>query len=410
MAGPLLESATGRCLDATCSGAGCSAVAAGAAVTVWTCRAGAANQAWTLTPGGQLVESMGGNCLEFAPCAGAGPGVCAGALLQVWTCNDWAGQSWSRTPSGELRNGLTGFCADVLCPLGNCSGVGDNTPTLQYNCTGALNQRWLSPSPPPASSPPLPPPTSPSPPVPPPPRPPPSPPPRVATLPPMPGAYNASSNASAPPPPRPPPAATPAAAPESLDTNTMVIWIIVGGLVVALAGFTCGACTPRAAAWLRSRRDGASIAPIADDVAAAGAERSGTSPPPVSPQRSVPPEFEADRLMYGCVPAWMLERPPPPPQLPAQPRHALARLSDRLARRVRLMRVVARAGSGARGASFGAADAPESGDARRRSSAAPGWGPPPLPERPRRVGARRGAEQQAEHDPEFAAEEFELPP
>ena len=34
MAGPLLESSTGRCLDATCSGAGCSAVAAGAAVTV----------------------------------------------------------------------------------------------------------------------------------------------------------------------------------------------------------------------------------------------------------------------------------------------------------------------------------------------------------------------------------------
>ena len=408
MAGPLLESVTGRCLDATCSGAGCSAVVAGAAVTVWTCRAGAANQAWTLTPGGQLVESMGGNCLEFVPCAGAGPGMCAGALLQVWSCNGWAGQTWSRTASGELRNGLTGFCADVLCPLGICSGVGDNTPTLQYNCTGALNQRWLPPSPPPSPHPPVSP--SPPPPGPLPSRPPPSPPPRVATLPPMPGAFNASANSSAPPPPRPPPTAAAVAAPASLDTNTMVIWIIVGGLVVALAGFTCGACTPRAAAWLRSRRDGASIAPIADEAVAAGAERSGNSPAsPSSPPLSTPPEFEPNRLMYGCIPAWMLEQPPPPPQLPAQPRHALARLSDRLARRVRLMRIAARSGSGARGASFGAADAVEGGEARRRSSGAPALAPPPLPERPRRGVALRAAAP-VEHEPDFAPEEFELPP
>jgi hypothetical protein len=371
-------------LDATCSGAGCATVAPGAAVTVWSCRAGAANQAWTRTPGGQLVESMGGNCLEFVPCAGAGPGGCAGALLQVWPCNGWAGQSWSATAGGELRNGLTGFCADVLCPGGDCSSVGDNTPALQYNCTGARNQRWAPPAPPP------------SPPPPPPPRTPPSPPPRVATLPPTPSALsNASVPPPRPPPPRPPPAAEAAAAPDSLSAKSVVPWAVGGGMIVALAGFTCGACTPYAASWLRNRRSGGAVAPVADE--AADAERNGDSP--ASPQRAALEPEPPSQLLHGCLPAWLLgDPPPPPPELPPQ-RHVLSRLSDRLARRVRLMRVIARAGSGA-GGSF--VDGPEGAEARRRSSAA--QRPPPLPERPWRV--RRAPE----HEQEPAPEEFQLPP
>jgi hypothetical protein len=397
LTGPLLEGATGRCLDASCSGAGCGTVAAGAAVTVWTCRPGALNQAWTLTPGGQLVESLGGNCLEFVPCASAGPGGCAGALLQVWPCNNWAGQTWSATPAGELRNGMTGFCVDVLCPAGNCSGVADNTPTLQYNCTGGRNQRWAPPSPPPSPPPPRPPP-SPGP-------PPPSPPPRVATLPPLPTV--AVNNASSiPPPPRPPPRppasaeAAPAPAPDSLSAKSVVPWAIGGGMIVALAGFTCGACTPYAATWLRNRRGAGSIAPVADgDAGAADAEQAGDSSSPQQHPLEPPPS----PLLYGCVPAWLLgDRPPPPPELPPRPRHVLARLSDRLARRVRLMRVIARTGSGA-GGSF--VDGAEGGEGRRRSSAA--QRPPPLPERPWRASARR-AEEASEQPPD--ADEYQLPP
>ena len=197
----------------------------------------------------------------------------------------------------------------------------------------------------------------------------------------------------------------------------MVQWIIVAGVIVALAGFTCGVCSPHAAAWLRNRRNGSSIAPVADDAAAGGAGRSGDSPalplsssPPLQ-QRLASPESEPNRLMYGCIPAWLLEQPPPPPQLPAQPRHALARLSDRLARRVRLMRIVARSGSnGSRGASIGIAHAPEGGEAGRSASRSEGalW-PPPLPQRPHRAAARRAAEPE-EHEPELASEEYELPP
>lgn len=384
----VLDGVTGRCLDATCS-ANCSTVVPGAPVTVWSCRAGAANQAWTLTPAGQLVESMSGNCLEFLLCPGVGPGQCAGAVLQVFTCNGWAGQTWTRTAAGELRNGLTGFCADVLCPLGNCSGVADNTAADQWNCTGARNQRWTIPSlqpPPPGPRPPMPPP---------------GPPPRVAFLPPMPGAAvtNATSLPPPSPPPLPPAAAAAAAAPETLSAKTVVPWAIGGGMIVALAGFTCGACTPLASKWLRNRnnsRNGAAVAPISE----AGG-------PADSPSGTVVPAEGAAPPLFGCLPSWLLDRPPPPPQLPERPHHALARLSDRLARRVRLMRVIARAGSGA-GGSFAEGTGAQGGDARRRSSGAP----PPLPERPWRLAARRGAEERAQHEEEeeVPSEEFRLSP
>jgi hypothetical protein len=421
--GTLSDGVAGLCLDANC-GPSCADTSDGAPVIVWSCRAGAPNQAWSLTPTGQVVESLGGRCLEFAPCAGAGLGMCATAALQVWGCNGWEGQHWTMTSTGELRNSLTGFCADVLCPGGVCA-VADGTPTLLYNCTGARNQAWTLgalPAPPPPPRPPLPPPSpSPPPPLPPSPRPPPpppnpppppfpppppSPPPppapsppappappiRIARLPPVPGTVVPSL-----PPPRPPPlppatapAASSVAAPSEMTAKQIVPWVIGFALILALVGFTCGACGPRIYAAVFGVAVSAAVAP--EPGGAEDEERAPASPRAAhaaagnanANANANANGAEALQPQPGCCVPWGSDASPRPQ--PSQQSRALRRLSDMLTRRVRLVKIIVGAGQ------ISPADA-AAAMAPRSPAGSPGSGgeltPPPLPPRPWRSPQRR---------------------
>jgi hypothetical protein len=66
-----------------------SGTADGIAIQLWDC-AGAANQQWTATAGGDLVNTGSGKCLDVKDRSTAD-----GAKLQIWTCTGASNQKWS---------------------------------------------------------------------------------------------------------------------------------------------------------------------------------------------------------------------------------------------------------------------------------------------------------------------------
>jgi hypothetical protein len=162
-----------------------------------------------------------------------------------------------------------------------------------------------------------------------------------------------------------------------MSAKQVVPWIIGSALIVALAGFTCGACAPRLYALFYGS------APVAPEPPGGreDEERAGGGSPGLAPamqMRGRPPSPHAEP--QGCLPWGGGEAAPARPP-------ALRRLSDMLTRRVRLVKIIMGSGAGAGASAVDFSPAVSPRGASRSNSAVP----PPLPERPWRSPARREA-------------------
>jgi len=146
----------GRCLTPAAAG-----------VATVTC-GGATGQAWTRQSDGALINTASGRCLEaqgtaqaqIVGCAGTaaqqwrlppgpiiGPaGLCAdvadadptsGTAIQVWGCNASDAQRWSAPGDRTLR--VFGKCLDV-----RNAGTANATPAQLFDCNGTAAQQWVT--------------------------------------------------------------------------------------------------------------------------------------------------------------------------------------------------------------------------------------------------------------------------
>ena len=387
------EDVSGRCLDVYCPTGNCTD---GTPVTVWPCLApGTPFQTWTLSPSDlRIREHVSGKCLEYNPftCNAnvSGPAACLGVAVEVTTCSSWPGQQWNWTaPYGQLVNLLNGLCLDVYCPGGPnvCNIINGNRVQL-FTCQpapGVANQAFTANFAPPPPAPPHP-----MPPPPPPPNAPRSPPPPSPRLQPAPGAASM--------PPSPPPSSLPGASSPVSVTNTStngesspapvsssltskvwVPWVIATAVILALVGFLCGACWPRAKRCLCGTSPASvSLYPDEDEEQ----RRSSMTPSSVAPD-----DQDSGCFCFGSSNDTNLDddlrhamRASMPVGSQAQRTSRLGRLSGRLSdiltRRVRLAKIVQ----------------------------AHGGFPPPLPPRPWQHQQQGEVHEEDEDDAEDAAE------
>jgi len=107
--------------------------AAGTAVAIRDCAAGAANQQWALPAAGTAgtIKAYGLMCLDAA----SGRGNDGDAII-IWECNGQVNQRWTLTTAGEWR-GINGKCIDV-----SEGATANGTRLLLATCTGAPRQQW----------------------------------------------------------------------------------------------------------------------------------------------------------------------------------------------------------------------------------------------------------------------------
>ncbi|MET9077217.1 lectin [Streptomyces sp. NPDC004232] len=127
-AGPLTETATGKCVDD--AGAGTSN---GTAVQIYTCN-GSDAQTWKVVPDGTL--QVLNDCMDVTDGA-----TTSGAKIQLHTCNGTEAQRWQSDSTGELVNPVSGLC---LTDASN--GATNKTRLTLAACTGSTGQRWTLPS------------------------------------------------------------------------------------------------------------------------------------------------------------------------------------------------------------------------------------------------------------------------
>lgn len=190
--GPLVESGTTRCLDATNAGGVVSATCAvgvaqswrydpatsavigkdnrcldayggssadGTTLITWPCT-GASNQRWTLQPGG-TITGVGGKCVgtssnavQLTTCGSAntrtwstalvnlGASRCleataaSGAPVRLAPCTSATTQRWTFTGAGAAVKGPGGLCLDAT------DGATDGGALLVSTCAGTTNQKW----------------------------------------------------------------------------------------------------------------------------------------------------------------------------------------------------------------------------------------------------------------------------
>lgn len=100
-----------------------------AAVQMWDCLTGAADQHWVWSGG--TLQTLG-KCLDI-PAGSAADG----AKLQLWTCNGNAAQQWVQNVDGTLRNPISAKCIDTP------SGATANGTRLKiYTCNGNVAQKF----------------------------------------------------------------------------------------------------------------------------------------------------------------------------------------------------------------------------------------------------------------------------
>jgi hypothetical protein len=188
-----------------------------------------------------------------------------------------------------------------------------------------------------------------------------------------------------------------------LTAKQVVPWIIGFALIVALAGFVCGAYGSRMYAACCGGR-GAAVAPDPDATEVSmeqleeGPVDSASPGGASSASRVARSRAGSETTQAGCCVPWVTggDEEDAPQRRDSGP-HALRRLSDLLTRRVRLMKIISsNGGAGSRAASRAASAAvsPEV----RAGSVTPELLPPPLPERPWRM-RRAPSERDADDDP-----------
>jgi hypothetical protein len=177
-----------------------------------------------------------------------------------------------------------------------------------------------------------------------------------------------------------------------MSAKQVVPWVIGFALILALVGFTCGACGPRIYAAVFGVSASAAVSP--EPGGAEDEERPPASPRAAhaaahaangnaSPGGGVEPA-QLQQQPGGCMP-WAPGASSPRPV--SQQSRALRRLSDMLTRRVRLVKIIVGAGQ------ISPADAAAAMAPRSPAGSPGGMGgemtPPPLPARPWRSPQRR---------------------
>ena len=100
-----------------------------AAVQIWDCLGGAADQHWTWN--GSSLRTLG-RCLDLA-----NAGTVNGTLLQLYDCNGAPGQQWQQRDDGSMVNPATGRCLDTP------NGVTTNGTRVElYDCLGNTAQKF----------------------------------------------------------------------------------------------------------------------------------------------------------------------------------------------------------------------------------------------------------------------------
>jgi len=115
--GTLVDTATGRCLDAA------------ATIVAATCT-GAATQVWKLPPG--QLAGPAGLCADVA---NADPA--SGSPTQLWTCNNSDAQRWSAPGDRTIRT--FGKCLDA-----RNAGTANGTAVQLWDCNGSAAQSWTT--------------------------------------------------------------------------------------------------------------------------------------------------------------------------------------------------------------------------------------------------------------------------
>ena len=115
--GTLVDTATGRCLDAA------------ATIVAATC-SGTATQVWKLPPG--QLAGPAGLCADVA---NADPA--SGSPTQLWTCNNSDAQRWSAPGDRTIRT--FGKCLDA-----RNAGTANGTAVQLWDCNGSAAQTWTT--------------------------------------------------------------------------------------------------------------------------------------------------------------------------------------------------------------------------------------------------------------------------
>jgi len=115
--GTLVDTATGRCLDAA------------ATIVAATC-SGTATQVWKLPPG--QLAGPAGLCADVA---NADPA--SGSPTQLWTCNNSDAQRWSAPGDRTIRT--FGKCLDA-----RNAGTANGTAVQLWDCNGSAAQSWTT--------------------------------------------------------------------------------------------------------------------------------------------------------------------------------------------------------------------------------------------------------------------------
>nr|WSX75003.1 ricin-type beta-trefoil lectin domain protein [Streptomyces sp. NBC_00899] len=102
-----------------------------AAVQMWDCKSGAADQHWTHEPDGSLRTL--GRCLDIN-----GNGTAQDTQVELWDCNGVGGQKWVQRADGSLFNPQSGRCLDTP------SGATANGSRLRiHDCNATVAQLFI---------------------------------------------------------------------------------------------------------------------------------------------------------------------------------------------------------------------------------------------------------------------------